>query len=73
MTTYSRTYKTTDWKVWIYTPVSGKFRLDFSALDGSDVLSSTEGSLQEVALPIEQITITEGSPLNLNGCPATLS
>jgi hypothetical protein len=77
MTIYSRTYKTTDWKVWIYTPVSGKFRLDFSALDGFDVLSSTEGSLQEVALPIEQITITEGSPLNLNAItdlvPATAS
>lgn len=63
MATRSRTYKTTDWKVWVYTPVAGKFRLDFSALDGADVLSSTDGTMSPIAFDIEQLTITNGAPL----------
>ena len=40
MATTSRTYLASDWQVWTYEPVAGKFRLDFSALNGSDVLGA---------------------------------
>jgi hypothetical protein len=62
MATKSRTYLPTDWQVWVYTPVAGKFRLDFSALDGADVLggSTDTGSIQPLALRINSIQIDDG-------------
>ena len=62
MATKSRTYLPTDWQVWVYTPVAGKFRLDFSALDGADVLggSTDTGSIQPLSLRINSIQIDDG-------------
>ena len=63
MATKSRTYLPTDWQLWTYTPVAGKFRLDFSTLGGSDVLggSTDTGSIQPLALRIGSIELTDGS------------
>lgn len=62
MASKSRTYLPTDWQVWVYTPVAGKFRLDFSALDGTDVLGgvSDTGSLQVFPLKITSINLQDG-------------
>jgi hypothetical protein len=62
MATKSRTYLPTDWTLWAYTPVSGKFRLDFSALDGADVLggSTDTGSIQAFPLLIGSIQLEDG-------------
>ena len=62
MTTTSRTYLPTDWQVWTYAPVAGKFRLDFSALDGADVLggATDTGSVQAFPLRISSIQLDDG-------------
>ena len=62
MPTRSRTYLPTDWQVWTYTPVAGKFRLDFSVLNGTDVLGAVGnvGSLQVLDLAITNIQIDDG-------------
>lgn len=62
MATRSRTYLPTDWQLWSYTPVAGKFRLDFSALNGSDVLGAVGdvGSIQVFDLDIAQINLDDG-------------
>lgn len=60
MASTSRTYLSSDWKVWTYSPVSGAFRLDFSLLDGSDTLSATNGSMSVLDLDISAITIQDG-------------
>jgi hypothetical protein len=62
MASRSRTYLPTDWKVWVYTPVAGKFRLDFSLLNGTDVLGgpSDEGSIQVLDLDITNIELQDG-------------
>jgi hypothetical protein len=62
MATKSRTYKPTDWQLWVYTPVAGKFRLDFSALDGADVLGGATdlGSVQVLPLRIGTIQLDSG-------------
>jgi hypothetical protein len=48
--------------VWTYTPVAGKFRLDFSVLNGTDVLGAVGnvGSLQVLDLAITNIQIDDG-------------
>lgn len=62
MATRSRTYKTTDWKVWTYQPTPGVFRLDFSKWDdGSDWGLPTAGGMAEVTGKISEITINDGS------------
>lgn len=62
MTTTSRTYLPTDWQVWTYAPVAGKFRLDFSALNGSDVLggSTDTGGMAVLDIDINSIVIEDG-------------
>lgn len=62
MATKSRTYLPTDWTLWAYTPVSGKFRLDFSLLDGTDVLGGATdlGSVQVFPLRIGSIQLDDG-------------
>ena len=62
MATRSRTYLPTDWTLWAYTPVAGKFRLDFSTLDGSDVLggSTDTGSIQALPLRMGSIQLDDG-------------
>ena len=79
MATKSRTYLPTDWQLWTYTPVEGKFRLDFSTLGGSDVLggASDLGSIQTLALKINFIELQDGGQPN-NGVfgifnPGTMS
>jgi hypothetical protein len=63
MATKSRTYLPTDWQVWTYTPVAGKFRLDFSALNGADVLGAVGdvGSIQPLDLAIGSIQLDDGA------------
>jgi hypothetical protein len=62
MPTRSRTYLPTDWQVWTYKPVAGKFRLDFSALNGADVLGGVSdlGSIQLLDIPITAIQLDDG-------------
>lgn len=60
MATKTRTYKTTDWNIWTYVPEANSFVLDFSQLNGTDVLGSTGGSMQMLDLPIGSIVLTEG-------------
>lgn len=66
MATTSRIYKLTDWQVWTYKPVAGKFRLDFSALNGSDVLGAVGdvGGMAVLDLPISGITIEDGGEVS---------
>ena len=66
MATKSRTYLPTDWQVWVYTPVAGKFRLDFSTLGGADVLggASDLGSIQVLNLNINSIQLDDGGQPN---------
>lgn len=64
MATSTRTYLTTDWNLWVYTPVAGKFRLNFSLLNGTDVLSSTDGTMAISPAEITAITIDDGAELS---------
>lgn len=73
----TRTYLATDWKLWTYQPQPGSFVLDFSQLNGTDVLGSVGGSLVEAPYEVANITINEGGvPSNgmfLPVTPSTLS
>jgi hypothetical protein len=60
MATRTRTYKTTDWSVWTFVPEADSFVLDFSQLDGTDVLGLTSGSMQQLDIPISAISLSEG-------------
>ncbi len=62
MPTRSRTYLPTDWQVWTYKSVAGKFRLDFSALNGADVLGAVGnvGSIEVLDIPITAIQLDDG-------------
>jgi hypothetical protein len=65
MATSNRIYKSTDWQLWIYEPVAGKFRLDFSLIDGPDVLeASNEGGMEIADIKIISIDISEGSSVS---------
>lgn len=60
----TRVYKSTDWQVWFYEPVANKFRLDFSVLNGPDVLSATDGSMAATSYGIAEIFIRNNGPLD---------
>ena len=62
MASTSRTYLASDWQVWTYDPVAGKFRLDFSALNGSDVLGAVGdvGGMAVLDIDIAGITLQDG-------------
>jgi hypothetical protein len=66
MATTSRTYLASDWQVWTYEPVAGKFRLDFSALNGSDVLGAVGdvGSMAVLDIKIGEIAMQDGERPN---------
>jgi hypothetical protein len=66
MATTSRTYLASDWQVWTYEPVAGKFRLDFSALNGSDVLGAVGdvGSMAVLDIKIGEINMQDGERPN---------
>jgi hypothetical protein len=63
MATRSRTYLPTDWQLWVYEPVAGKFRLDFSTLGGADVLGGATdlGTIELLDLRIGSIELDDGS------------
>jgi hypothetical protein len=66
MATTSRTYLASDWQVWTYEPVAGKFRLDFSALNGSDVLGAVGdvGGMAVLDMDISYIGLQDGERPN---------
>jgi hypothetical protein len=63
MALVSRTYDPTDWQLWAYEPVPGKFRLDFSLLNGPDVLGAVNdvGTMAPLEIGISEIEIVEGA------------
>jgi hypothetical protein len=63
MATATRIYKAEDWKIYVYVPESGAFTLDFSRLNGADVLGTTGGGLQPIEAQIANISLTEGSEI----------
>lgn len=62
----SRTYKPSDWQVWIYTPVAGKFRLDFSLLNGANVLGAVGdiGSMTKQNIKISSINLVDSTDVS---------
>lgn len=62
MANKTRTYLSTDWQVWTQINPTGSFVLDFSVLDGTDVLASTGGTMTVSTDKITNITISEGQP-----------
>jgi hypothetical protein len=64
MATISRTYNASDWSIWTYVPEPGSFVLDFSQLNGSDVLGTTGGSMQILDTDISSVTLTSGSEVD---------
>lgn len=58
-----RTYKTTDWKIWVYKPVANRFILDISLLDDTSTpLSGSSGAMGVLDADIGGITINQGGP-----------
>ena len=64
MATTSRTYNASDWSIWTYVPEPGAFLLDFSQLNGPDVLGTTGGSMQIVDADIASVSLTSGSEVD---------
>jgi hypothetical protein len=64
MATSSRTYNASDWSIWTYVPEPGAFLLDFSQLNGPDVLGTTGGSMQIVDADIASVNLTSGSEVD---------
>jgi hypothetical protein len=66
MASTSRTYLASDWQVWTYEPVAGKFRLNFSALNGSAVLGAVgdTGGMAVLDMDIAGITLQDGERPN---------
>jgi hypothetical protein len=64
MATTSRTYNASDWSIWTYVPEPGAFLLDFSQLNGPDVLGTTGGSMQIVDADIASVSLTSGSQVD---------
>lgn len=60
----TRIYKATDWQIWTYVPEPGSFVLDFSKLDGPDVLGTTGGSLQILDAEIASLSIVDGAEVS---------
>jgi hypothetical protein len=64
MATTSRTYNASDWSIWTYVPEPGAFLLDFSQLNGPDVLGTTGGSMQILDADISSVTLISGSEVD---------
>jgi hypothetical protein len=60
----TKTYKAEDWLIYTYRPEPGSFILDFSRLNGSDVLGSLEGFMFPIDAQISNIKLTEGSQIS---------
>jgi hypothetical protein len=64
MATTTRTYNASDWSIWTYVPEPGSFVLDFSQLNGSDVLGTTGGSMEVNPAEIASISLNSGSSID---------
>jgi hypothetical protein len=60
MATTTKTYNSGDWKLWTYRPQLGSFVLDFSQLDGPDVLGDGSDGLAYLGYQISELTISSG-------------
>lgn len=54
-------YESGFWKLWTYQPQPGSFVLDFSQLDGSDVLGDGSDGLAVADYPISSVIIQQGA------------
>lgn len=59
----SRTYLATDWKLWTYQPQPGSFVLDFSQLNGTDVLGNGSDGLAVTSYDVAGVSISEGGDM----------
>lgn len=58
----SRTYKSSDWSLWIDSPQSATdFVLDVSTLNGTDTLAASTSSIKKIDAEINQITLVDGT------------
>jgi hypothetical protein len=64
MATESKLYKSEDWKLWTYQPQPGSFVLDFSQLDGSDVLGNGSDGLAVSQYDVAEVNITSGGEVD---------
>jgi hypothetical protein len=60
----TRIYKSTDWLISTYAPEEGSFVLNFSQLNGVDILGTTGGTLNAVEAKIASISLTEGAEIS---------
>lgn len=60
----TRIYKSTDWSLSTYVPEPGSFVLNFSQLNGPDVLGTTGGTLGAIQAEIASISLTEGAEIS---------
>lgn len=73
MADVTKTYLTSDWKIWTYQPTSTAFVLNVSKLNGADVLGNTgteTGTLKVLDCSISNLTITEGTNVDLFSVPS---
>lgn len=64
-------YKSSDWVIYTYVPEAGSFILDYSQLDGSDVLGTTEGSdVLYTGGEITSLAITDGFQIEQGVIPS---
>lgn len=58
------TYLATDWKLWTYQPQPGSFVLDFSQLNGTDVLGNGSDGLAVSSYDVASVNISTGGPMD---------
>ena len=63
MATESKLYKSSDWKLWTYQPQPGSFVLDFSQLDGSDVLGDGSDGVVVSSYDVSELSISSGGQI----------
>lgn len=64
MATETLTYTSDFWKLWTYQTQAGSFVLDFSQLNGADVLGNGTDGLAVTDYPIASVSIHQGSTLD---------
>jgi hypothetical protein len=60
----SHIYKSSDWKLWTYQPQPGSFVLDFSQLNGPDVLGNSTDGLAVSSYEVSELTISSGGTMD---------
>lgn len=60
MAVKTRTYLPTDWQLWNFVTTAGTFVLDFSELDGTDVLGTSVGTMTVSTDELTGFEITQG-------------